>query len=134
VASEKRTVSRVVQSMDIKAAGLSQQVKYLSGGNKQKVVFGKWLSGGCNLLILDEPTIGIDIGARGEIYNLIREFVTEGEDRAVIFISSDMAEILDVTDRILVMSGGSIVAELDPKHATKQEIMQHSLRVRGAVE
>jgi len=134
VAAEKRTASRVVQSMDIKAAGLSQQVKYLSGGNKQKVVFGKWLSGGCNLLILDEPTIGIDVGARGEIYNLIREFVTEDEDRAVIFISSDMTEILDVTDRILVMSGGGLVAELDPKHATKQEIMQHSLRARGAVE
>ena len=134
VASEKRSVSRVVQSMNIKAAGLSQQVKYLSGGNKQKVVFGKWLSGGCNLLILDEPTFGIDVGARGEIHNLIREFVAEDEDRAVIFISSDITEILDVTDRILVMSGGSLVAELDPKHATKQEIMQHSLRVRRAVE
>jgi len=133
-ASEKRTVSRIVQSMDIKAAGLSQQVKYLSGGNKQKVVFGKWLSGGCTLLILDEPTIGIDVGARGEIYSLIREFVAEGEDRAVIFISSDIPEILDVTDRILVMSGGSLVAELDPKGATKQEIMQHSLRGRRAVE
>ena len=134
VASEKRSVARVIQSVDIKAAGLSQQVKYLSGGNKQKVVFGKWLSGGCNLLILDEPTIGIDIGARGEIYNLIREFVVEDEDRAVIFISSDMAEILDVTDRILVMSGGSLVAELDPKHTTKQEIMRHSLRVSRAAE
>ncbi len=128
-ASEKSAVSRIVQSIDIKTAGLSQQVKYLSGGNKQKVVFGKWLSAGCNLLILDEPTIGIDVGARGEIYNLIREFVAGGENRAVIFISSDMAEILDVTDRILVMSGGSLVAELDPKQTTKQEIMQHSLRV-----
>jgi len=134
VAEERRTVSRVVRSVDIKAASLSQQVKYLSGGNKQKVVFGKWLSAGCNLLILDEPTIGIDVGARGEIYNLIREFVAEGEDRAVIFISSDMTEILDVTDRVLVMSGGSLVAELDPKRATKQEILQHSLRVRRAVE
>jgi ribose transport system ATP-binding protein len=134
VASEKRNVSRVVRTMDIKTAGLSQQVKYLSGGNKQKVVFGKWLSGGCNLLILDEPTIGIDVGARGEIYNLIREFVTEHEDRAVIFISSDMTEILDVTDRILVMSGGSLVTELDPKRTTKQEIMQHSLRVRTISE
>jgi ribose transport system ATP-binding protein len=134
VAEERRTVSRVVRSVDIKAASLSQQVKYLSGGNKQKVVFGKWLSAGCNLLILDEPTIGIDVGARGEIYNLIREFVAEGEDRAVIFISSDMTEILDITDRVLVMSGGSLVAELDPKRATKQEILQHSLRVRRAVE
>lgn len=127
-ARERRTASRVVQSMDIKTAGLSQQVKYLSGGNKQKVVFGKWLAAGCNLLILDEPTIGIDVGARGEIYRLIREFVAEDEDRAVIFISSDMTEILDVTDRVLVMSGGSLVAELDPEHATKEEIMHHSLQ------
>jgi ribose transport system ATP-binding protein len=128
-AAERSTVSQVVQSMDIKTSGLSQQVKYLSGGNKQKVVFGKWLSAGCNLLILDEPTIGIDVGARDEIYHLIREFVAGDQERAVIFISSDMSEILDVTDRILVMSGGSLVAELDPKHTTKQEVMQHSLRV-----
>ena len=126
VAQEKRTVAGLVDSIGIKAAGLSQQVKYLSGGNKQKVVFGKWLSARCNLLILDEPTIGIDIGARGEIYGLIREFMS-GEERAVIFISSDMAEILEVADRILVMSGGRMVAELDPKHTTKQEIMQYSL-------
>ncbi len=83
----------LVKSIGIKTAGLSQQVKYLSGGNKQKVVFGKWLSAECNLLILDEPTIGIDVGARGEIYELIRRFVAEGE-RGVIFISSDMDEIL----------------------------------------
>ena len=120
-------MSGMVDAMAIKTAGLSQQVKYLSGGNKQKVVFGKWLSARCNLLILDEPTIGIDVGARGEIYELIRQFVAE-ENRAVIFISSDMDEILEVADRILVMSGGSLVAELDPKRTTKQEIMQYSLQ------
>jgi ribose transport system ATP-binding protein len=125
--SERRTAADVVKSLAIKIAGLDQQVKYLSGGNKQKVVFGKWLTGGCNLLILDEPTIGIDVGARGEIYALIRRFV-ERDDRAVIFISSDMAEILEVADRILVMSGGCLVAELDPKQTTKQEIMQYSLQ------
>ena len=130
--SERSTVSRVVQSIDIKITGLSQQVKYLSGGNKQKVVFGKWLSAGCNLLILDEPTIGIDVGARGEIYHLIREFVAGDQDRAVIFISSDMAEVLEVADRILVMSGGCLVAELDPRHTTKQELMQLSLGVTRA--
>jgi ribose transport system ATP-binding protein len=133
-ATEKRTVSRVVESTGVRAAGLAQQVKYLSGGNKQKVVFGKWISAGCKLLILDEPTIGIDVGARGEIYHLIREFVAEDEDRAVLFISSDMAEILEVADRILVMAGGSLVAELDPKRATKQEIMEYCLRVRRAEE
>jgi ribose transport system ATP-binding protein len=131
-ASERNTVSRVVESMDIKTAGLSQKVKYLSGGNKQKVVFGKWLSAGCNLLILDEPTIGIDVGARSEIYDLIREFVAGGQDRAVIFISSDIAEILDIAGRILVMSRGCLVAEVDSRHTSKQELMQLSLAVPGA--
>ncbi len=125
--SERRTAADVVNSLAIKIAGLGQQVKYLSGGNKQKVVFGKWLTGGCNLLILDEPTIGIDVGARGDIYALIRRFVAQ-DDHAVIFISSDMAEILEVADRILVMSGGCLVAELDPRRTTKQEIMQYSLQ------
>jgi ribose transport system ATP-binding protein len=131
-ANEKRTVSRLVKSIGIKTAGLAQQVKYLSGGNKQKVVFGKWLNAKCDLLILDEPTIGIDVGARGEIYELIRRFVAEGE-RGVIFISGDVDEILEVADRILVMAGGNIVADLDPKHTTKQEIMQYSLRANSEV-
>jgi ribose transport system ATP-binding protein len=126
-AAERRTVTDLVDAIAIRTTGISQQVKYLSGGNKQKVVFGKWLTADCNLLILDEPTIGIDVGARGEIYDLIREFVGQG-DRAVIFISSDMAEVLEVADRILVMSGGRLVAELDPKHTTKQEILQYSLQ------
>ncbi len=132
-ANEKRTVSGLVKSIGIKTAGLAQQVKYLSGGNKQKVVFGKWLNAKCDLLILDEPTIGIDVGARGEIYELIRRFVAEG-DRGVIFISGDVDEIMEVADRILVMAGGNIVADLDPKYTTKQEIMQYSLRANSAVE
>ena len=127
VAEEKRTVSGLISAIGIKTAGLAQQVKFLSGGNKQKVVFGKWLTARCNLLILDEPTIGIDVGARGEIYELIRQFVAAA-DRAVIFISSDVTEVLDVADRILVMAGGVLAAELDPKQTSKQEIMQYSLR------
>lgn len=125
-ASEKRTVSRMVDSIRIKTAGLSQQVKYLSGGNKQKVVFGKWFTAECDLLILDEPTIGIDVGARREIYDLIRDFVGEG-DRGVIFISSDLEEILEISDRLLVMTNGALVAELDPKTTTQQDIRSYSL-------
>ncbi len=127
VAEEKRTVTGLIDAIGIKTAGLAQQVKFLSGGNKQKVVFGKWLTARCNLLILDEPTIGIDVGARGEIYELIRQFVASA-DRAVIFISSDVTEVLEVADRILVMAGGVLAAELDPKQTSKQEIMQYSLR------
>ena len=126
-AEERRSANALITAIDIKTAGLSQQVKYLSGGNKQKVVFGKWLGAKCNLLILDEPTIGIDVGARQEIYDLIRAFVDEG-DHGVLFISSDMAEILDVADRILVMSDAKIVADLDPKEATQQRLMAYSVR------
>jgi ribose transport system ATP-binding protein len=128
VAAERRTVDELVSSIGLKIAGLSQQVKYLSGGNKQKVVFGKWLTARCRLLILDEPTMGIDVGARGDIYGLIRDFVEE-KDRAVIFISSDVDEILEVSDRILVMVGGEVAAELDSRTASKQEIMRISTRV-----
>ncbi len=125
-ASEKRIVERLVKSIGVRTTGIEQQVKYLSGGNKQKVVFGKWLTAECNLLILDEPTIGIDVGARGEIYQLIRDFVST-PGKAVLFVSSDMTEVHDVCDRILVMSGGHIVAELKPKETSKQEIMHFAL-------
>ncbi len=130
-ATEKRLAGKLVNSIGVRTAGLGQQVKYLSGGNKQKVVFGKWLTANCNLLILDEPTIGIDVGARGEIYQLIRNFVSE-PNHAVIFISSDMTEVHDVCDRILVMSGGRMVAELDPQATSKQEIMHYALSAVAA--
>jgi ribose transport system ATP-binding protein len=128
VAAERRTADSLVTSIGLKIAGLSQQVKYLSGGNKQKVVFGKWLTASCRLLILDEPTTGIDVGARGDIYGLIRNFVQE-QDRAVIFISSDVDEILEISDRVLVMVEGKMVADLDSRTATKQEIMRTSTHV-----
>lgn len=125
-ASERRSVQEIVKSIRVMTSGLSQQVKYLSGGNKQKVVLGKWLMANCRLLILDEPTIGIDVGARSEIYELIRTFVRNG-DKSVIFISSDMDEIQEISSRILVMSKGRIVADLDPANTSKKEIMQYSL-------
>lgn len=126
---EKQLVRRLVEDVHIRAASLSQQVKYLSGGNKQKVVMGKWLRAGCTVLVLDEPTIGIDVGARAEIYALIREFVSAG-DQAVLFLTSDMNEAIEVSDRLLVMARFQIVAELDPAKTSKQEIMQYSLRIR----
>ncbi len=128
-AFEKKMVQSLVDDVHIRAASLNQQVKYLSGGNKQKVVMGKWLRADCRVLILDEPTIGIDVGARAEIYALIRRFVSEGE-RSVLFLSSDMNEAMEVSDRLLVMANRHVVAELDPAQTTKQEIMQYSLRIK----
>ena len=117
----RRNVAHAIRSMRIRTAGSAQLVKYLSGGNKQKVVLGKWLATKCELLILDEPTIGIDIGARQEIYHLIRDFVEQPE-HGVILLSSDIEEILAVADRILVLTERQVVAELDPQQTSKQEI------------
>jgi ABC-type sugar transport system ATPase subunit len=95
----------------------------LSGGNKQKVVLGKWLEADCKVLILDEPTIGIDIGARRDIYGLVERFISKA-GRGVVFLSSDLDEILEIADRILVMSNYRVVAELKAGEANKQAIME----------
>ena len=125
---EKNLVNTFVRNLRIKTPDIFQYVKYLSGGNKQKVVFAKWLSANCQLLILDEPTMGIDVGAREEIYDLIHDFVKD-LDRSVLFISSDINEILNISDRILVMARGKIITELHPKETTKQQIMEYCLTV-----
>ena len=130
-AFEKAIVSRLVKSISIRAASALVQVKYLSGGNKQKVVFGKWLEANCRVLILDEPTIGIDIGARKEIYELVQGFVSKPE-RGIIFISSDINEILEIADRILVLANYKIVAELKAHETNKQEIMEYSMSLSQA--
>jgi ribose transport system ATP-binding protein len=129
--AENVLVKKVVKALRIKAAGMSQQVRYLSGGNKQKVVLGKWLEANCHVLILDEPTIGIDVGAREEIYESLSQFVKKGKN-AVIMVSSDMSEIIDISDRILVLSGYRIVAELDPKQTSKQEILEYASLLVGS--
>jgi ABC-type sugar transport system ATPase subunit len=126
--SETRVVKEAIKSVQLRARSMSQQVKYLSGGNKQKVVFGKWLEADCQVLILDEPTMGIDIGARKEIYDLVHRFVAKPQ-KTVIFISSDINEILEIADRILVMSDYSIVAELNARETSKQEIVEYSMRL-----
>jgi ribose transport system ATP-binding protein len=128
--AEKKLVGRLVKAIKIRAVSVFQQVKYLSGGNKQKVVLGKWLEAGCRVLILDEPTIGIDIGARREIYELVERFIGKA-GRAVIFISSDVNEIVEIAHRILVMSKYNIVAELDPERTSKEEIIRYSMRLAG---
>ena len=126
--SETRVVKEAIKSVQLKARNMSQQVKYLSGGNKQKVVFGKWLEADCQVLILDEPTMGIDIGARKEIYDLVHRFVAKSQ-KAVIFISSDINEILEIADRVLVMSDYCVVAELNARETNKQEIIEYSMRL-----
>lgn len=101
-------------------AGLDQPIRDLSGGNQQKAVFGRWVLAGSKVLLLDEPTRGVDVGAKVEIYNIINEVTAEGG--AVLMASSDLPEILGMSDRILVMSGGQLVGQL-PKDSTQDEVM-----------
>ena len=108
----------------IKAPSLETQVLALSGGNQQKVVLARWLATGPKILILDEPTQGIDVGAKAEIHELIEDLVTSGI--AIILISSELPELIAMSDRILVMRKGKIVAELDGHDATKEKIIHHA--------
>ncbi len=103
-------------------------MKNLSGGNQQKVVVAKWLARNCDVLIFDEPTRGIDVGAKEEIYQLLSELVAEG--KSVIVISSDLSEVLRVADRIVVMSQGRITGELSNAEANQENIME--LATQGA--
>ena len=101
--------------------GINQQVQFLSGGNQQKVVLAKWLASQSKILIFDEPTRGIDVGAKIEVYNLMNSLVENGV--AVIMVSSEMPELLGMSDRILVMHEGSIAAELSRQEATQEKVL-----------
>ena len=110
-----------IQKISIKTPSLRQLVRNLSGGNQQKIVIAKWLIKRCNVLIFDEPTRGIDVGAKSEIYKLMNKLIEEG--KSIIMISSEMPELLRMSDRIVVMSEGSITGELDICNATQTNIM-----------
>ena len=115
----------LVASLRIKTPGLHQPVAQLSGGNQQKVVLAKWLGAGADVLIMDEPTRGIDVGAKVEIYELMNQLTARGA--AVLMISSELPEILGMSDRILVMRLGRIVAEFDAADATQERILAAAL-------
>jgi len=112
------------EKLNIKTPGLQQQVKQLSGGNQQKIVLAKWLLQNPEILIFDEPTRGIDVGAKTEIYKLVAKLAEEG--KAVIFISSEMPEILGMSDRILVFYEGRKRGELTSEEATQEKIMMYA--------
>ncbi|MER6429800.1 sugar ABC transporter ATP-binding protein [Streptomyces sp900105245] len=112
---------RIAGRLGVRMAGLGQHVRTLSGGNQQKVVIGKWLLADTKVLILDEPTRGIDVGAKVEIYQLINELTAAGT--AVLMISSDLPEVLGMSDRVLVMAQGRIAGELAADEATQDAVM-----------
>ncbi|MBR2473484.1 MAG: ATP-binding cassette domain-containing protein [Clostridia bacterium] len=113
---------RMIKAMRIKTPNSSTKIRSLSGGNQQKVILGRWLLTEPEILLLDEPTRGIDVGAKYEIYQLIIELASKG--KAVIMVSSEMPELLGICSRILVMSGGRLAGELSAEEATQEEIMK----------
>ena len=110
-----------IKAMRIKTPNQQTKIRSLSGGNQQKVILGRWLLTEPEVLLLDEPTRGIDVGAKYEIYQLILDLA--GQGKGVIMVSSEMPELLGVCDRILVMSGGRLAGEVDAKSTTQEEIM-----------
>lgn len=117
----KSDTSEMIRAMKIKTPSQRTQIRTLSGGNQQKVIFGRWLLTTPEILMLDEPTRGIDVGAKYEIYQLITDLAKDG--KAVIMVSGELPELLGVCDRICVMSGGIMTGEVDAKNTTQEEIM-----------
>ena len=120
--AEKDVANEAVDQLQIKTPNLEQVARFLSGGNQQKIVLGKWLALKPRLLMLDEPTRGIDIGAKREIYKLMEKLAGEGV--AILFVSSEMEEILGMADRALVMHEGTIAGELNRSQLNEEAIMQ----------
>ncbi len=120
---ERDKFSRYVETLRIKASSSEQRAGTLSGGNQQKVVLAKWLARNCDLLIFDEPTRGIDVGAKYEIYLLMNELAAQG--KAILMISSELPEVLGMADRILVLHEGRVTGEIaDARTATQEQIMK----------
>jgi putative multiple sugar transport system ATP-binding protein len=115
-------VEKARQAMHIKCSGINQVVESLSGGNQQKVVLSKWVQAEPDVMMLDEPTRGIDVGAKYEIYTIINRLASEG--KSIVMISSEMPELLGMCDRIYVVNEGAIVGELSKEEATQESIMK----------
>ena len=117
---EEEISGRYVKDLSIATPDVKREVRMLSGGNQQKTVLAKWLCADADVLIFDEPTRGIDIGARVEIYRLMNELASRG--KAILMISSDMAEVIGMSDRVYVMREGRIVGQVDQEHLTEDTL------------
>lgn len=126
---ERKTAEKYRSDLHIASSDIVQAVESLSGGNQQKVVLGKWLCTGCNVLIFDEPTRGIDVGAKAEIYELMNRLA--GEGYAILMISSDQMELLGISDRIYVMCEGEITAELTKEDANPALLLSYAIGKGG---
>ncbi|MEG1576334.1 MAG: ATP-binding cassette domain-containing protein, partial [Clostridium sp.] len=122
----EKLVQDNVAKLSIKTPSSKTLIKSLSGGNQQKVIISRWLASNPDILIMDEPTRGIDVGAKYEIYQIMIELAKQG--KAIIMISSEMPELIGVSDRILVMCNGKITGELTGEEATQEKIMSFATK------
>ncbi|MGD1031376.1 MAG: sugar ABC transporter ATP-binding protein [Opitutaceae bacterium] len=127
---ERAEASRLVSGLRVKTPGLGERVLNLSGGNQQKVVLAKWLCRSADILLFDEPTRGIDVGAKAEVYQLVRRLAAEGS--AILVISSELPEILGLSDRILVLNRGRLAGEFGAAEATQEAILRCALGANAA--
>ena len=123
---ERKIVDGYIKRLSIRTSGSAARVRSLSGGNQQKVIFAKWLHAECRILLIDEPTRGVDVGAKREIYQLLRDLADRGV--AIVMVSSELPEILGMSDRILVMREGRVSAELARDEASEERIMLYATR------
>ena len=121
-----------IDSLNVKTPSTEQLIMNLSGGNQQKVCLAKWLNRSPKVVILDEPTRGIDVAAKVEIYNLMNELKKQGI--GVLFVSSEMPEVLGISDRIIVMCDGRVTGELDPRETTQNEVLEYATRFESKID
>jgi ribose transport system ATP-binding protein len=121
-----RVVNENVKELNIRTEGINKRINLLSGGNQQKVVIGKWINVGADVMMLDEPTAGVDIGAKAEILDIVRKFADSG--KGVIFISSELQELMATCDKIIVLKDGKITGELNRKDIQAEEELQYAIQ------
>jgi len=126
---EKQKIDELVDKLRIKISAIDENVSSLSGGNQQKVALAKWLGSDCRILIFDEPTRGVDVGAKVEIYKIMNRLAEEGA--AIIMISSEMSEIIGMSDRVIVMREGRVMGELDKSELNEENLIKLSMGVSG---
>ena len=122
----KADITKMINAMKVKTPSMKSKIANLSGGNQQKVIFGKWLERGPQVFMMDEPTRGIDVGAKYEIYELIIQMAKQG--KTIIVVSSEMPEILGITNRIGVMSNGHLSGIVNTKETNQEELLRLSAK------
>jgi ABC-type sugar transport system ATPase subunit len=127
--AERRLAAQYVRALDIQLRSTQQEVQYLSGGNRQKVMLSKWLCRGVEVFLLDEPTQGVDVGAREEIHRIMKKLLEEG--KGILMVSSDLDELMNMSHVIAVMNKGRLVATLDVEKTNRQEVLGYAIGTTG---